>query len=376
MADINYRVKLEAFANGLGAKRTSWVILDVSPILAESISVEYEGFDPTHSPGSFYVYKGTKARDWRLSDVKLVSRTSEEASRNQYFLNTLRGWTMSYFGLGTANTTTNTMYSSNALEYQKNAAKDTKKVPAKKQSSSTVTTTQTNKSTASGTGTVAAVTAATSTKNDKYQQTLQYWVNKFKAQGKTKFSPAMLGIATNPDTTDGRSTSTFLHGNGPSSLATDKSIQFNNDLKKAFSTSQQTIVQSTTVATTNPVVTTKPVTTVTTKPSVAPTDINDAKAVGKRWLGAPPDILYLTAYSTAQSMNGSLTVQTNVTQIPVVITSLNITWPNDVDYIPTTEGQPFPVVMTLDIGLIETHSPAQFNEFDIFKYRNGILPNF
>jgi len=104
--------------------------------------------------------------------------------------------------------------------------------------------------------------------------------------------------------------------------------------------------------------------------------------VGRELIGAPPDVLFLSAYSE-NSARG------NIYKIPVVITNLSIPYPSDTDYIPTQLGSevghkyrfidagvPFPTVMTIDINCIETHSPKEYSKFNIFAYRNGKLDNF
>ena len=107
---------------------------------------------------------------------------------------------------------------------------------------------------------------------------------------------------------------------------------------------------------------------------------------GTELLGAPPDVLYLYAYSTSKNdgnSSGRPTISgVNINRIPVVMTSLNITYPDDVDYIPTNSNgspdisEPFPIKMDVDITLIETHSPREYEQFDLIKYKRGVLVNF
>lgn len=86
----------------------------------------------------------------------------------------------------------------------------------------------------------------------------------------------------------------------------------------------------------------------------------------QRMLGAPPDILFLYAYS------GATTSEQNLKQIPVVIDSLSYDYPNDIDYISTEVGGiPFPVIMTLSLTLLETHSPKEAEEFSLAQYKAG-----
>ena len=119
--------------------------------------------------------------------------------------------------------------------------------------------------------------------------------------------------------------------------------------------------------------------------------INNQSLVGL--LGAPPDVLYLWAYSRNNGDNARKSIPvpdnsnvqnnrisyTNVNKVPVVITSLNITYPHDVTYIPTLEdgtGDPFPVIMDITIDVVETHSPIEYERFSLQQYKNGILENF
>ena len=87
-----------------------------------------------------------------------------------------------------------------------------------------------------------------------------------------------------------------------------------------------------------------------------------------KMIGAPPDILYLYAYASPED-NGY-----NLNKIPVVLESISYSYPNDVDYIPTsaeTGGIPFPVLLGLNISLLETHSPFEAEQFSISDYRQG-----
>jgi hypothetical protein len=103
-------------------------------------------------------------------------------------------------------------------------------------------------------------------------------------------------------------------------------------------------------------------------------------------LGAPPEILYFSAYSQSNSSSTSAEGQFrgNIKRVPVVLTSLSITYPDDVAYIPTAMrgevdalgGVPFPVIMTIGLELTETHSPGEVNVFNLAKYANGVLDGF
>lgn len=98
-------------------------------------------------------------------------------------------------------------------------------------------------------------------------------------------------------------------------------------------------------------------------------------------LGSPPEVLYFTAHDNIKTRQ-------NIYRIPVVITSLNINYPSDVDYIEAAEfntatdsitkysGIPVPTVMTIELTLMEVHSPREFSNFSLSKFKQGKLTNF
>lgn len=89
-------------------------------------------------------------------------------------------------------------------------------------------------------------------------------------------------------------------------------------------------------------------------------------------LGAPPPVLEFKGWRKQM-----------VGPVPVVITSLNWTFPQDVDYIPAneqgaTEGAnqiPFPTVLKVSLSLVETFSTAQMNGFDLDQFKLGNFSN-
>jgi len=107
-------------------------------------------------------------------------------------------------------------------------------------------------------------------------------------------------------------------------------------------------------------------------------------AFGTELLGAPPEVLYLSVYSRdvgSDAVDGKAgTRKWNIAQhlnkIPVVIQQLTIPYPNDVDYITTTTGVPMPIIMNLDLSLIETHSPNSYEAFSLNEFKSGILRGF
>lgn len=82
---------------GTSTKRA--VVFKVTPDVVENRTVNYKSMDPIHAPGQFYVYQSTASRAFSLGAVRVVSRTSKEATENLRMLNVLRAWTMPQFGL-------------------------------------------------------------------------------------------------------------------------------------------------------------------------------------------------------------------------------------------------------------------------------------
>jgi hypothetical protein len=79
-------------------------------------------------------------------------------------------------------------------------------------------------------------------------------------------------------------------------------------------------------------------------------------------LGAPPPVITLTGY---RGLIGPVTV---------VIKSINWTFEKEVDYIPASDGTPFPVVLSFTVSTVETFTPNQLASFDLRAYRDGNMP--
>jgi len=95
----------------------------------------------------------------------------------------------------------------------------------------------------------------------------------------------------------------------------------------------------------------------------------------KNLLGQPPDLLHLNAYSNFEN-NPNENFIGNINNVPVVVTQLGNSYPSDVTYFPTLHGEPFPVIMTVDILLTEAHSPKEYSNFSLSDFKNGRLPHF
>jgi hypothetical protein len=93
----------EDFKLKLTSKQTGeQIVFNVSPSIDESRSANYEHISPVHHPGTIQVYKNSESRQFNIA-VKLISRTSAEASQNIKYINLIRSWVMPYYGQGTAN---------------------------------------------------------------------------------------------------------------------------------------------------------------------------------------------------------------------------------------------------------------------------------
>lgn len=75
----------------------SLVEFDVMPEVSENRTAEYEALAIPQAPTEFQRYRGSKATTWAISGT-FTARTRTEALRNYIYINTIRGWMMSYFG--------------------------------------------------------------------------------------------------------------------------------------------------------------------------------------------------------------------------------------------------------------------------------------
>lgn len=127
-----------------------------------------------------------------------------------------------------------------------------------------------------------------------------------------------------------------------------------------------------------------------TRSSVGPGDFPDGQKGfdnyfgGPELLGAPPEVLYLSVYSHNVGSDGTSgkpgtfdwVIAQHINKVPVVIQQLTIPYPNDIDYINTSEGVPMPIIMNIDLQLLETHSPNSYEKFSLDNFRNGTLTGF
>lgn len=110
-------------------------------------------------------------------------------------------------------------------------------------------------------------------------------------------------------------------------------------------------------------------------------DTERAERFGVEERGRPPAVLLLSAYSrdsAAAKAAGDLNAFAgHINRVPVVIQNLSIPYPADIDYIPTTGTNiPMPTIMTIDMTLMETHSPREYERFDLASFKVGRLGGF
>ena len=96
-----YKVRLQN-----AQRRNERVSFEATPTIVETRNVNYNALEPLHAPGQIQVYKNTTSRTYNISDIRLLSRTMEEAEINLRNLWILRGWTMPRFGRSTTLTRT------------------------------------------------------------------------------------------------------------------------------------------------------------------------------------------------------------------------------------------------------------------------------
>lgn len=74
------------------------VVFEVTPQITENRIVEYSPVSPIHMPGSIQIYKNTGSRSFEIS-AHFISRSPEDALANMKYVQTLRSWTLPFFGM-------------------------------------------------------------------------------------------------------------------------------------------------------------------------------------------------------------------------------------------------------------------------------------
>jgi hypothetical protein len=352
-------------------------VFKAQPSIQVSEQAEYSTFSPLHAPGQILSFKSSPARTFSVTEFKMISRNSIEASENLKNLHILRGWTKPYFGRSQIQTPTQPEVVDNSmttdaginaransrLARQKGAgteaadnaaaaaevAKLNRNHPQTYVSAATKSAVQTSQDaindSISPTGSaLPAITAASSraSSNENYENSVISRIG----SGASSASFAMHD-PRRVDLTGGAA------GYGRGSQGVEfTSIGGSGRGAQGGATAAQLAAQTT------------PIT-----PTAETAQVAEPEVI-KSSLGAPPEVLYLYGYS--EGGNSPATTPQNLRR-PVVITSLGFNYPNDVDYIPTLDGVPFPTVMTLTIELKETKSPYEIEQFSLADFRLGKL---
>lgn len=94
------RVRLTDFTSNSKVLADRTFVCYTTPDISEAQSVNYKAFDPVHAPASILSYINTPSRTFSLSNVKMISRTRQEADVTVQKMNLLRSWTKPVFGVG------------------------------------------------------------------------------------------------------------------------------------------------------------------------------------------------------------------------------------------------------------------------------------
>lgn len=330
-----YKVYLESSINA-----SELFVFKTQPIISISESAQYSEYSPLHAPGHFLTYKNSPSRTFSITDVKLISRNASEAQDNLQYLNQLRAWTKPYFGRSQANQPSNTDYADEptAESVQINSQANTR---LSRQGASGIT------------GEIAAKAAELA--NSLRQQPGS--INTYDpingtllpnfdlpnvAAASSRTVSATLAKVTNPILSKTEILKLTIDGNQNAAEVARLSGYANTALTQ--------------------------VTPITPSAADAVTPNNE---VLNSTIGSPPPVLYFYGYSE-DGIAATNTVQ-NIRRVPVVVASVGFSYPNDVDYIPTLDGVPFPTVMNITLDLRETKAPYEIEQFSLADFRAGKL---
>jgi hypothetical protein len=102
---------------------------------------------------------------------------------------------------------------------------------------------------------------------------------------------------------------------------------------------------------------------------------------GVNLLGAPPELLYLYAYSSSIN-NDRKYGDYNINRVPVVLTNLDIDYQDATDYIPIIDPKSgavlgnFPIILSVSVSVLESHSPDELSAFNLSLYKSGTLKGY
>lgn len=372
------------------ADRTERVTFDVSPTLSVNAPVEYTNLQPIHMPGAMMVYKNTGPRVFSLT-ITLISRTPQEATLNQDRWHRLQAWRYPYFGRGSLDGSVIDSSSMMTGGIQVGSVSDSPATftdvsgtriinggdPGQISSNDTLSqfefgqlgeawstikpTISTVKSfvgdmVSTASGIMANVGSALGKVNNIVSGSIGAYQGVSNAIKDITLSPKSIkNVITSVDT----ATKTLT--NSVSQVAT-----LGNSVKDTISgiyngggiTGALSDLSSGDVGR-----------------SIAALVSGDSSEGGSSgsMLGAPPPILFFSAYSNENSPKPT---SKNYKDIPTVITNLDGTFPNNIDYIQTLFNEPFPIRMDVTLSLTETHSPREYENFSLSQYKNGELPFF
>jgi hypothetical protein len=352
------------------------VLFKHQPQISVSEVADYSSISPLHMPTGFAVFKGNPTKEYQLADIKLFSRTQEEATENMRTLFLLRGWTKPKFGESVS------LFDS--LDNEINREQEQSPTVSQK-----------------GNGVIGTEDATRQKIEDRYYNDL---LEKYREDNK------VWGAYTHVD----QQTKIRLRAQAveaarnmsvvptPETPLIDFSKARNIDvLNIGLTTPNQSRPPSTAITT---------ATTAAGKATAADvrkyeieqnskiTTGSDLRRINNEIdekqiefqksrdsqtaiienfdLGTPPPILYFYAYSNDAELmkeGHSQDPDGNIYRIPVVIKSIGYSYPNDVDYIPTESGIPFPALMVISLTLMEIRSPTEVERFSLEQYRAGKL---
>lgn len=311
VADSDNANKYKVYlVSALNAKDT--FLFQTQPTISITEEAKYSSFSPLHAPGDVMSFKNSPSRTLNVTDVKLISRTPYEATENLKLLHLLRSWTKPYFGQPATTESADTEVNASNTSPDPTLANQSPPTPAPSAAAIAVQVKaleQIEASRASVRANTAKLSAAAVAAKNTELEASRQAV--IGASGK-------MGISLN-----------MLH-NAPKNAT--------------------------------------PLTTVTPTAASAQSALTGSVLSS---FGSPPEVLYLYGYSDAGKSPTSS--PQNLRRIPVVLTSIAFTYPNAVDYIPTTDGIPFPIVMDITLSLSETKSPFELEQFSLNDFRQGKL---
>jgi hypothetical protein len=381
-------------------------VFKAQPRISTGDLATYTEMSPTHMPTSFTFFKGNPTRNYTITDINLFSRTFEEASENLRDLNKLRSWLKPYFGTvggdGGATETaepvattptppaiqtaveptitpgmTQAEKTQQAIEYGKQQAA---KWAAESAVSDARNKTAASQPTASNATPNSSSAVPIIANNEKVANPTLIPANKLPQANDSQNATVDKGAAGAPPaklSTSARSArsqpTNITKQLAPTTTDSTPGLTGHTDATGAYYGNIESPIQPDQTATESAADSAAQAARKAAqaqKTEAVANRIAASKAAAtteSSMLGAPPMVLYLYGYSDP----GNSTSAQNINKIPVVIESLTYDYPNDVDYIPTSEGIPFPAVMTISMTLRETHSPREVESFDIAAFKQG-----